>query len=781
MSSEAGPPTPGVDDTPYIRFAIDQLTRDEEVRGSRRYPFPVDPRGSIATAPGNPFEDPDTGYVGRRDDDNNQHGPAASRQPLRLQTPEPAAAVERDSLPTVARPSYVPDTPATPAQPEVFVPFDHDVPSLHFIPSILRPVMLSFYTLLLLLMLVALLFSGIWSGRYAGLFEYNTFGGSRYFVFEYLPSICGIFMLVWLFQIQVAVQRVAPFIAMASMSATSRSQGPLMELQPTGFLFPKLLYFRARQPLIGICMIIFWLQIITVPLLTCVYNVYFYGQSGTGSWRWETVQGVVWTLFALYLLQTVAILTLGIWINRQRTGLRWDVRSIADLMALLERSNVRSNYAGSETFATPKAFEQRLAARSDRLGFWHTSNQPLEPFYALGEEGAETRRYSLDRGRIREKDIAERSSFTPDTPTTPGAADQIHDIESGEGFARVRHRYLPWLLKPSMVWIWTIAAIALYLAFLIVSFINRAVVHGFAPLTHVAPTPAGFSATNFTYSFIPALIAQFLFLAWLSIDYAFRRLQPYAAMSIRPEHGAKASDSVLLDYPARLPFSVTLAALVGKDFRIAWFSLLSLISATLPILAGGCFWAQFYVSDQQVRVAVDPPAYYALCTFLALYAFTIPLLFIGLRQYKLPHAVTTVAEQMSFLYQSNLLSEKRWRAAIGSKPELVSRLITATNSMEQSHGNEGRFSFGRFLGKDGKTHLGIERAGGRRSMSDRYTRRLGMPSGQVRASEETTDAKSPSPPPVPARTRPIIEPTPARAGRSFEETVDRALNARRQL
>ena len=31
-----GPPTPGVDDTPYIRFAIDQLTRDEELLGPRR-------------------------------------------------------------------------------------------------------------------------------------------------------------------------------------------------------------------------------------------------------------------------------------------------------------------------------------------------------------------------------------------------------------------------------------------------------------------------------------------------------------------------------------------------------------------------------------------------------------------------------------------------------------------------------------------------------------------------------------------------------------------------
>ena len=616
--------------------------------------------------------------------------------------------------------------------------------------------MLSIYVILLLLILIGLLFSGIWSGRYAGLYQYTTFGGSTYFVFEYLPSLCGVVMLLWLFQIQVAVQRISPFIAMASMSATARSQGPLMEVQPTGFLLPKIFYFRAGQPLIGVCMFVTWLQIFTVPLLTCLYNVYFYGAPETGSWRWTTVQGVVWTLFVLYLLQVVAVITLGIWINRQRTGLRWDVRSIADLMTLLERSNIIADYAGSETFASPRAFRQRLSSRSDRLGYWHTSNSPLEPFYALGEEGAETRRYSLERGRIREKEIAERSSFPPETPTTPGVGETTVDIESGEGFARVRHRYLPWFLQPPMVLLWCILAVLLYLTFLIASFVNRAVVHGFAPLTKVAPTAAGFSATNFTYSFIPAIIAQFLFLAWLSVDYAFRRLQPYAAMSTHPDHGAKVSDSLLLDYPARMPFSTTLAALFAKDIRVAWFSLLSLISATLPILAGGCFWAQFYVSEQQVRVAVNPPAYYALCTFLALYAFTLPFVFVGLRKRKLPHAVTTIAEQNSFLYQSNLLGEGRWRAPIGSKPELVARLVVATNNYERSHGGEGRFFFGRFIGKDGKTHLGIERAGRRRSMSDRNFRgSTGAPTQPCRGTtQQTQQTEPPPPPPIPARTRP---------------------------
>lgn len=34
---DLSPPTPGLDDSPYIRFAIDQLTADEEVLGRGRH------------------------------------------------------------------------------------------------------------------------------------------------------------------------------------------------------------------------------------------------------------------------------------------------------------------------------------------------------------------------------------------------------------------------------------------------------------------------------------------------------------------------------------------------------------------------------------------------------------------------------------------------------------------------------------------------------------------------------------------------------------------------
>ena len=740
MDLEGSPPTPGVDNTPYIRFAIDQLTRDEEVRGSRRYPLP----GASYVAPGAATRSTASG-ASAVDTLRNQQQPQKVQQIQQIgaidgthgtthgnpfeEPPQPTYAKEpnrrsfegynaelpqRQHQDTSFPPridSHLSPQGAQASQPSILVPYDHEVPPLKFAPAILRPLWLGIYLLLCLFVLVGLLFSGIWSGTHVGLDRYSGFGDARYFVFQYLPTMCGVFMLLWLLQIQIAVKRISPFIAMSSMSTISRSQGPLMESQPTNFIIPDFCNFRASQPVLGTCQFIFWLQIFTVPLFTSLYNVYFYGDAQTGSWRWTTVQGIVWTLFALYLLLAIAVVTLMLYFINRRTGLRWDARSIADLIAMLDRSNMTMDYINSENFSSPRQFKQRLGDRSDRLGYWRTSNRPNETFYGIGEEGAETRRYSLEAGRIREKPL-ERSSFPPDTPST-AVGGETNELKLGSSFHRIRRRFLPWCICPSTALLLTLAAILLYLTFLIVSFVNHAVIHGFSPLTRVSPSAQGFSATNFTYSFIPAIIAQFLFLGWLSIDYTFRRLQPYAAMASGNGNGATAEKSLLLDYQARLPVSVGINAASNGDWQIMWFSTLSLITATLPILAGGCFWAQFYVEDQQVRVAVEPAGYYALCVFLALYALSLPLIFIGLDKRRLPHACTTIAEQVSFLYQSNLVGEREWQSPLGSRTDMVTRLVSARTDREQDYlsGSVGRFFFGKFTGRDGRLHLGIERMG----------------------------------------------------------------------
>lgn len=50
------PPTPGVDDTPYIHFAIDQLTRDEELLGPRQSEHISQNSYSQYSQPSNPTE-----------------------------------------------------------------------------------------------------------------------------------------------------------------------------------------------------------------------------------------------------------------------------------------------------------------------------------------------------------------------------------------------------------------------------------------------------------------------------------------------------------------------------------------------------------------------------------------------------------------------------------------------------------------------------------------------------------------------------------------------------
>ncbi len=57
---------------------------------------------------------------------------------------------------------------------------------------------------------------------------------------------------------------------------------------------------------------------------------------------------------------------------------------------------------------------------------------------------------------------------------------------------------------------------------------------------------------------MPSLLGLVLYLLLLSLDQTFRRLQPFRSL-IR-DGGATAEESLLLDYPARLPISVTLSA-----------------------------------------------------------------------------------------------------------------------------------------------------------------------------------------------------------------------------
>lgn len=643
MDSESLSTTPGVDDTPYIRFAIDQLTRDEEVRGSRKYPAggrasntesysvqPLIPQEPVGYVPQNPtYETPE-------------------RNPSRPPPVEPLSVQQRDI--------FVPYHPQTKS-----VQF----PPLKFLPSILRPLWLGIFTFLCILMITGMIVSAVWSDTYSGLLDYGSLGDGKYFLFQYLPTIFGMIILVWLHQICAALQRVSPFMALAADESQSRSEGVFLDLYPTQFLYPTVQHFRAGQPLIASFFIISWIFLFTVPLLGSAFSVRFYGDLRNGTWRWLAVQGVIWTAVVLYFLLIGGIVLIVVQL-RKPTGLKWDPRSIADYTALLERSNVISDYNETETLETPLEFRERLASRTDRLGYWNTSRRPNDIFYGIGEPGGGTRRYTVEHGRIREKqDYA--SEGTDLEAARPG------DIRMDIRAEAVRRRYLPWFLTDSYVVAWIIITAVLYLAFLIVSFVNRAVLDGFRPLVPVAANPAGFSSSNFLYSFLPILLTMFLYLFFQTLDFAFRRLAPFEALS--NPGGASAETSILLDYPARLPISVTLTAAANHHWRVTLFSFVSLMNAfTLPVLASGLFFTQYYPSDGELRVAAHPAGYYALCVFLGIYVFTLFMLILGRSNMALPHESRNLAEMISWLYQSRMLTDRAFSRP-ATKAELVARLM----------------------------------------------------------------------------------------------------------
>lgn len=753
MDAQSNITTPGQDTTPYIRFAIDQLTRDEEVRGSRIYPQ-VEQTAEESDEDDYPVErivpDHGLGYMAQeqatqqrmsrhvpiKHDIKHDRKPSsrdAANKQMQLPMPMAVAPPKQQAAPT----SYQQQPPSPRGSKDVFVASTQPHAPLHFLPAILRPVWLGLFIFLSLLMIVGLIFCAVYSSRSGGigLWDYGSFGDGRYFVFEYLPTIFGVILFVWLLQIQTALQRIVPFISMASDSFHRRSEAVFLRLYPTQFLLPNIQHFRAGHPSVGVCFLVFWLFSWTIPLLASSFNVRY--DLDLGVWRWVAVQGVVWTVVALYILLVVVLVGLMFFLRRNATGLKWDPRSLADIISLLERSNIMADYTGSETFE--KDDWHLVANRADRIGYWTTTKRPNDVFYGIGEEGGETRRYSVEQGRIRE--LGPERAYPETTNGEQGDFSIRMDIRS----PGVRLRYLPWYLKDTSVIAWIVIATVLCIAFLVVSFVNSAVRLGFLPQVFARTTAGGFSASNFLYSFIPALIGQFLFLSLLSLDYSLRVLQPY--MSLSSQGGATAEQSLLVDYAARLPLSVTLSAIENKHFQTAILSLVSFASMTLPILAGGCFWTQYYNNEDTVRVAADLPGYYALCFFLVLYTLSLLALFPGRRRAALPHRSVTVAEIISWVYQSPIIADRAF-ARPQTKPELVARLMgntylenTWTRSLislvrpsrdnlradsptdpalkeKQSRmdrrdeaGEPGavRYGFGIHVGRDGLEHLGIDR------------------------------------------------------------------------
>lgn len=754
--------TPGVDDTPYIQYAIEALTRrrnptsdddfsdddgDFEDDMAADYGRPASrrvPDEEMAVGSAAPVAMPQTVYAGDREPQRRVMAEYAPPSPLPVEEPPPKRKedflvirptpplkplpsqqaqqrqADGDQVPLAApAPPHATTNdsdqwvPVTRVMRENYYPNDKTNPPLTYKPRILRPFSMLILMAMCIFMIGGLVAAAVYSDQNDGLTAYpGSIYNGEYFLFRILPQLLAAFILLYAQAIQATSMRILPFASMASEDARQRYRALFQRLYPSTFLWPRL----SGPWQMKLFSVTTWLMLFTIPLQSAAFTCVF---DDAGGWIWASVQGVAWALAVLYAMQTLATATLMVFWFGKWTGLVWDIRSIADLIPLLNRSNTTHSYKGTAFTSGGRNFKNQLRDRwFDRLGYWRTEDmQTGGIWYAIGASGSPSHADQDPRA------LRNMLSGSNRPASHAGASLASHDlaVHTNLSHDNAGYRYLPWCLRNAVLVPFAAVTSILLLVLLIISFLPQTRLEsGFRPLLSARPDDSAFSAANFLYSFLPSLLGMLLFLAFQSLDLALRNVQPWGELS-RHSEGSKARKSILADYAACLPLQAPVRAARLGHWRVCVTSLMSTLFLAIPMLAGGLFMALTRLRDSQVRMFPSIPVYGVLLAFLFLYVGCLTLLIPRRRQFRLPHSATTLADVISFCAADELVHDAAFRS-VRSGADLRTRLGAddLTDRREESV-----WFLGIVPGKDERT-LSVRRV-------RRFTEKLAMKRSSTRS------------------------------------------------
>lgn len=718
ISQGGGQVTPGIDDTPFIQYALEALTREDglplsqsvsSTRGSYPRPEPVVAAQlrTIAGAAPIPGVVPavanrDSQPVGstRRSRNAEPIATAAAAVAVTAAPPvpfnQPGTLAVPDNTPsfsstsTASAPAYIKArSNLYGANKRIAVPHSDVGPgsrygnrsaALTHLPLVLRLPSFLLLTTLNLVMIAALILSAAYSKQHDGLLAYpGTPSGGHYFLFRVLPQLVGGVILLYSQAMILATFRILPFERMARDDPMERYGAIFQDLYPKSLLWPHLV-----GPLpVKICAAVTWLLNFTLPLLSTLFGIIYLG----GEWYWATVQGVAWALVVFYVAYLVALGCLAwFWFGRV-TGMIWDIRSIADMVPMLHYSAVNHSYHSTQATSTRSQLEVKLRERAiDRLGYWQFERAGIAAseedqggflWWGLGaaQDHENVDEYLSDRKKAK--------FYRTDAESANSSLTQIPRALSPEA----RYRYLPWCLRNVQMIAFLLVGVVILVVLLVLSFHpNTRLTRGFWPKLPARPDRNAFSPANFLYNFIPSLIGLILFLLFQSLDMAYRPLVPWAELS-KPE-GSPAAKSILVDYAACLPVQATFKALRNGHYRMALISFLSTALVFLPILGGGMFLALTVSGTTDVRMFPNIPVFGVTLSLLGLFVCGLAALLPARGAYRMPHAVTCLAEIFTFITNEDIIDDAAFRFP-RSKTDLLGRLGVGRAAEEQSRWHLG--------------------------------------------------------------------------------------------
>ncbi|POS83147.1 hypothetical protein EPUL_006257 [Erysiphe pulchra] len=719
-----------IDNTPFIRFAIEQLTRAEDLRMNSPRFLHSDPVSNVRPMKRSlPIsEQAHTPRTRRRNDSNISYRPEnylggniISNQGNPYLTPEREregmALTRKYRSPPSPGPSFLlypktqieqthlKDHPGSVSllkkQNITLLPIDAPAndckknPPLTFVPWILKLPSMMIFSLLCILMIILLFFCAIFSKRHQSISVwYGSVSGRQYFLMKFALPIFAALIFLYLQSIISSIIRIMPFSTLASNGNTLSRSNALFER-----IYPKLLLpTRVGNFPIDICLSVFWLSVFTIPLQSCIFSV-----NVTESGRyWVTVQVVAWTLITIYTVILLASIICGYLFFNRNTGLLWDPRSLADIISLLPRSNAFQAFSGSDILKTKKNIRHKLGTQRWRLGYWKWQNNPSEVFYCLGQEEvdeeAQPTSTTVQASRLRDC-LSDLVQF------------QLMDVERGARWhdRGTRYRFISWYLRDAFVLLWPILGFTLWLILVILLFLPKSAIQkGFVPSTNVLVNKAGFSSAQCFVNLGPSVVGMLLYLLFQSVDMRLRILKPWAELS--KFDGSPADESLLLDYPAAPPIYVSLSAFSAGHYRISLISFLTTLFILLPILSGSLFYPSTSIRTGEIKILADMSALVTLVILLGLYIFGLSLFTYNPDGIYLPHDISCLAEIITFLFNSHILEDSAFYD-VRSKVDLATRLMAERTNFGNFEGGVNRWAFGVYKGRDGKDSFGIERVG----------------------------------------------------------------------
>ncbi|KAF3354713.1 hypothetical protein HYQ45_011571 [Verticillium longisporum] len=572
---------------------------------------------------------------------------------------------------------------------DIIDPLRINYPEITYVPRILRlPSMITMMALCII-MIVLLVTSAILTTIRPGLltlrYAVDDINHGQYFLFRVLPQLLAAVVFVYAQCIMTTTIRILPFQRMTNDESEKRRDALFDDLYLTNFMKPHL----TGPPMLKACMAMIWLGALTIPLLSSCFAV----ARVDDQWTWSAVQGVAYTAVVLYVLLLGAIATLAMYWHKRITGLLWDPRSIADVAHMMYKSNTLDDYERTEMIRDRKAMQSILCNRRvDRLGYWQMEGPDVTPWYGIGiDTHISDRRGRNDVEDMPQDDIRQRESMNSLTMSLVSGVDD-----------KIRKQYLPWFLRDGQMIGFAVISTLLLVALIVVSFTQGASwMRGFRPgHLSVYPAEGNFSAANFLFSFIPSLLGVLLYLFLQSLDMSLRTTQPWAELN--SALGSPAGRSMLLDYAACHPFQATLHAARNKHWRVAAVSLMSTLAVFIPILAGGLFMARNIEGINDSRMRPNRAVFFIVLALLILYWFALMSLVPCRFSHRLPHSVTCLADLVSFLCTEDVREEKGFQF-----PEAKDRETMLTKLGLGKRWEESRWYFGNVPGKDEK--LGVRR------------------------------------------------------------------------